>query len=131
MTGQTLNIWYDAVTSEHKLSMGDQTATILRPDIVLENGVLHIIDKVLTVPSGAEDEPLRSMRQPDPTGTDAGGQGKAAVQESGKPKSTDKGTDTGPGTGSGAESSGMASKAVSVQLTLLAVLLGAVTLLVE
>ena len=125
MTGQTFNIWYDAATSEHKLSMGNQTATILRPDVVLENGVLHIVDKVLLVPSGAEDEPLRSMRPAEPTaggGSAAGvsqttGNDGAGASETGEPRDR-------------AQSGARAGAAVGVQSALLAVLTGLVVALV-
>ena len=123
MTGQTLQMWFDNETSEHKLSMGEQTAVILRPDIVLENGVLHIIDKVLTVPSGAENEPLRSMRPSQPTAaadktTGAFSTSKTPAEETAKIKAE-------------ATSGAMLGRGVSVQVTILAGLVGAVMFLVE
>ena len=121
MTGQTLNMWFDNETHQHKLSMGNQTATILRPDVVLENGVLHIIDTVLLVPSGAEDQPLRTLSSVEPTAkaTSSGGNATAKAGEpTGKPKAA-------------AESGAVPGRGLSAQLTMMAVLVGAVLLLVE
>lgn len=42
MTGQSLRLSYDPTTGVHSVTLGNQTAQILRPDIVLENGVLHV-----------------------------------------------------------------------------------------
>jgi hypothetical protein len=129
MTGQTLNMWYDTESRAHKLRMGDQVATILRPDVVLENGVLHIIDKVLLVPSGAEDQPLRSLEPAEPTAR-AGTSGTSTDNGSGTSGASVTGKSK-PGVESAATKIGMVGKGVVVQVTVLAVVVGAVMILVE
>lgn len=129
MTGQTLHMWFDAGSREHKLSMGDQTATILRPDVVLENGVLHIIDKVLLVPTGAEDQPLRSLTAAEPSAKAT--TGAAGGSGSGSGNSTTRAGEQTGGTKEGTASGAGVSRGVSAQLTMMALMVGAVMLLVE
>ncbi|KAK4689499.1 hypothetical protein P7C73_g586, partial [Tremellales sp. Uapishka_1] len=53
-SGNTLNVTYNS--SGHFVTLGETTAQIVRYDIPLENGVLHIIDTVLLSPNDTDTD---------------------------------------------------------------------------
>ncbi|KAI9637353.1 FAS1 domain-containing protein [Dioszegia hungarica] len=65
MNGDKLKLSVEGDTSY--VSLGDQKAQILRSDITLENGVLHIIDRVLVVPQSEKPNPFIQTLANSPT----------------------------------------------------------------